>query len=331
MINPWRRITLAVLGLAVTLGKPATADDDTGVLLDGVAAYVNRRFITIGEVLDFVAPVAAQLQQHYRGDELAARLTETYQRALRNLLDRALILNAYEQGNTPIPERLLQARIREITFERFGSDREAVWKQLAEEGLTPDEWQQELRNSIIVSVMRDHEVESRIAVSPGELRQEYEASIDRFRAPAQAHLRVIVLPNDAPTDPDHARARLAASLISRLRADSLFEELAREYSEGRRAQEGGDWGWMEVQELRPELAAVAQQLPIDAISEAIVIDQHIYIIQVKGRRHARVTPIEEVYQELERELRRQKANRLYERWIGRLEATAYVRELEIDF
>lgn len=332
MTRRWLPLMVFLLPATVFMTNHTLADlTDEGVLLDGVAAYVNRHIITIGDVRELMAPAAMQLQQHYRGRDLDQRLSEAYDRALRNLINRALILDAYHAGETTIPQRLLDARVREITFEQFGDDREAFWRRLDEAGLTLETWQEQVRESILVSILHNTEVDSRVVVQPGAIREAYIEAINRFRMPEQVRLGVIMIRDAAEDATRHELYELARSLVARLRDGARFAALAREYSQGRQAEEGGDWGWIDLEELRSELAESVRKLAVDEVSDVITIDSHHYIIKVNGRRHERTVPIREAYEDLYRDLRQQESGRLYERWIERLESRAVVQPLEHDF
>lgn len=332
MTRRWLPLMVFLLSAMVFLTNHALADrTDEGILLDGVAAYVNRHIITIGDVRELMAPAALQLQQHYRGHELDQRLADAYDRALRNLINRALILDAYYASETPVPERLLDARVREITFEQFGDDREAFWRRLDEAGLTLEGWQEQVRESILVSILHNSEVDGRVVVRPGSIQEAYVEAIDRFRMPEQVRLGVIMI-RDGDDDATLGELiDLAGSLVARLRDGAQFAALAREYSQGRQAEEGGDWGWMDIAELRPELAEPVRQLAVDEVSDVITIDSHHYVIKVNGRRHERIVPLMEAYEDLHHDVRQQEAGRFYERWIERLESHAVVQPLEHAF
>ncbi len=321
-----RRILIAFLTTMIPLAA-WPADSTESFTLDGVAAFVNQRAVTMGDVSAVVAPVASRLYAQYRGRELEDRMDDAFRRALRNLIDRELILDAYERSDMKIPEQVIESRIREIKFNHFRDDRNGMYRDLAEAGLTLASWREQLREDIIVSLMRDMNVSGRITISPSDLRQAYKESLDNYVVPAQAWLRVIMIRGERD---DTTRHDLAVSLVARLRDGARFEELATTYSEGRRADDGGDWGWVNLQELRPELADPARELPVATVSDVITVNDDHYIIQVMDRREERVKPIAEVYHELEAELRQRKAEHLYTRWIAHLESNAAVYEKD-DF
>ncbi len=320
---------MATLALAILPRAVLAVEPVQNTLLDGVAAFVNQRMITIGEVSGIVAPMAMQLHDQYRGPELETRLRDAYHRALSNLIERALILEAYERNEMRIPDQAMESRLREIKFEHFGNDRLAMQRELREAGLTLESWRDQLRESMIVSFMREMHVTSRIVISPADIRRDYAESLERYRTPNQVRLRVIVIRDHDPNQT--ARSDLAESLVARLREGARFEDLAREFSDGRRADDGGDWGWMNVHELRPELAEPSMELSVQKISDVITMNSDHYIIQVLGRRRERIKPLAEVLEDLRQELWQRESDRLYANWIARLEVETAVYRMEDVF
>ncbi len=326
MMKRWQqRILIATLP-ALLPAMTWSFNNAERVALDGVAAFVNQRGITMGDVSAMVAPAASELSTQYTGPELERRLHEVTRTARRRLIDRALIVEAYERGEMRIPESFMESRIREIEFDNFRGDYHRMLDALAQEGLTQAAWREQIREEIIVSFMREMNVSGRITISPADLRQAYNESRDRYLIPARARLRVIMIRGGDPDAED-----LAASLVARLRDSASFEELASTYSEGRHADKGGNWGWINLHELRPELADPARELPLNQVSDVITVNNDDYIIQVVDRREERIQPIAEVHDELERKIRRQKSEDLYRRWIARLESNAAVYKVETYF
>src|SRR2546426_1096536 len=57
-----------------------------------------------------------------------------------------------------------------------------------------------------------------------------------------------------PVDP---RRTLGEEIVAKLDGGAKFEDMAKLYSEGKEAKEGGDWGWIGKDVLRKELNEVA--------------------------------------------------------------------------
>ena len=109
-----------------------------------------------------------------------------------------------------------------------------------------------------------------------------------------------------------------------------FETLAREISEGDSADEGGDWGWLNPAELRPELAKVATTLPARGISEVIETDDDLYILQIAEKQPGTVTPFEDVAKTIERQLRAQQGEQIYSAWTESLRKNAFIKIFDVE-
>ena len=314
--------TLLAVGLAVH-AAPAR-----GIPVDGYAAIVNNRVITVGEVLALVQPVRAQIETAFQGRELEQKLEEAYNAALRSLVERALIIEAFGQLGGTIPDRLVEDQVSSFISERFNNNRAAFLEALTEERMTLEDWREETRNRLIVTIMRRREVSDRVLISPSEVRAAYEKNIESYRTPEQVKLRMIVLQRGQGKEEQAVKRSEAQSIRERLLSGEDFAEVARNESEGARAAQGGDFGWIEPDSLRPELVKMAEELETGRIGEIIETDSEIYILKVEARKKASVKAFDEVRGEIETELRRQEEERLYAAWMERLNRRFYVRILE---
>lgn len=294
--------------------------------VDGLAATVNRRIITIGEVMSALQPMERQLRMTYSGRELAAQLEETYQRVLDAMIEEALILEEFEKREGAIPSQVVDEQIQAIVVDRFEGDRGAFLRQLATEGISMEEWRQDVRDRLAVMALRREEVLPHVVISPRQIRDAYEKRLEDFREPARIHVRMIVLrrPEDASDGEDPAKAR-AQELHDRLSRNEDFETLAQTYSEDARAARGGDWGWIDPGILRAELAEAVDRLEPNAFSEPVETPEAWYLIKLEGRREPKIIPFSEVRDKLADELQRAEEERIYRAWIDRLRARHHVR------
>jgi parvulin-like peptidyl-prolyl isomerase len=316
----WKAIVAGALLLA---GAPATAAGEP-VLLDGVAAEVNGGVITVGEVMAVLQPLRERLRAEYGGEALVEKLREAYRDALQRLIERQLILDAYERQELTIPEWVVDERVAEITAELFEGDRTRLVTALAEDGMTLEEWRETIREQIIISAMQQANVEEHVRVAPREVRRAYEKQKERFRVEPAVKLGMIVV--DKPVDGDDGEPRRRAEGVLReLRGGADFAALARERSDGARAEEGGRWGWVEPGMLHPRIAEAVESLARSEISGVIETEEAYFVVRLDDRRKGGVRPFEEVEPELEEELRRAVRERLHDAWMDRLSRRSYVR------
>jgi peptidyl-prolyl cis-trans isomerase SurA len=308
-----------------THGEPRARAPRT-IPVDAYAAIVNGRVILVSDVMMAVRPIEEQLRaSFYSPDELRARLREAYDEALQELVARALIVEEFDSRGGALPDRVINDHLGEVVRERFNNDHVELLQALTAQQLTFEEWRAQIRDQLIVSILRRQEVIDRISISPTDIERRYQERLDEFRIPEQVKLRMISL-NRGETEQEHeTKRRQANELRERLVFGENFAALARQYGEGSRAGRGGDWGWMAPGDLRPELAAVARQLEPGRISDVIETEDQYYLLLVEARRAAGATPLEEVSASLRDDLWREAYEQLNRTWIGHLRQKHFVK------
>jgi parvulin-like peptidyl-prolyl isomerase len=298
--------------------------------VDGVAAYVNEHVITLSEVMVLIEPVRRQLMQTYRGEALQKRLREAFDNALNTLVDRFLVLDAYEKQGGRLPDWVVDNRADEMIEDLFGGDREALMRALQLEKMTYEEWRKNLERQMIVQSMRGANVDQYVQITPGRVRAYYESHADEFRQAAQMHVRMLVLTPEQVSGHVERKQR-AEELVRRARSDEDFGSLATQFSGGSHAGDGGDWGWIDpARELRSELAQLADATATGQVSDAVKIAENFYILKVEGRREAAAAPLGDVYTEIERSLRQKAIQSGYAIWVARLKVDAFVKLVPPD-
>jgi len=316
-----RRITEILLLLAAFCASAGAQE----IPVDGYAAIVNDRVITVGDVLSFIQPVHEQLRMSYDGSELELKLQEAFDSGRDALIEKALILEEFESREGVMPDRAVDEHISNIIQERFDSDRAAFLEVLGRERITLEEWREQIKEQLIVTILRRQMISARVIVPPKAIHDLYKERADRYRVPAKLKLRMIVL-NLGETEAEMAVKRdEAQGLVAKLRGGADFAETAIASSEGQKAAEGGDWGWMEPRTLRSELAEAARGLKTGEVSDAVEAGDSLYILMVEGRQEEGVKPLEEVKETLEKELRRAEEQKLYTSWIERLKEKYFVK------
>ena len=290
------------------------------------AAQVNSRVITVSDVLGSMGPVRQRLADTYSGAELEKKLEEAFKKSLDALVERALMLEEAARQEQKLPEQVVDGRINEIIHDRFNNNRTAFFEALTEERLTLGEWRKEARDFITVSLLRRREVGEKVVVTPGDVQALYKQRSAQYHLPEKVHLRAIVLRQFTTNN----AAQLAADLRQRCAAGEKFEDLARQFSKGTGAEKGGDWGWQQPGELRPELRTAAAALQPGQLSPAVKMDDDFYLLKLEERQVASVKPLDAVYAELEGDLRQKEGERIYNEWIKRLRHKFYVNVFPLN-
>jgi len=289
--------------------------------------------VTISQVRDLIGARERSLREIYSGAELENKLKEMRLSAIKDLIDRQLILQEFkkmqEKGAT-IPDYIVDDRIQAIIRQEFGGDRSAFVRTLQAQGYTLTQFKAIEREKIVIQAMRQQKVDNNFVISPTQIQAYYEKNKQAYATPEQVKLRMIVIREGSSGDvPDIGSKReLAEEIREKVAKGAEFDRMAEMYSEDETTQQiGGDWGWIERNTLNEKLTDVAFSLRPGEVSPVIGIDNTYYIIMVEAKRNATVKPIGDVRDEIEKNLIQQERTKAQERWLDTLRQKAYIKIL----
>jgi len=283
--------------------------------MDGYAAIVNERIITIGDVMMSIYEAHERLRTRYGGEELESRRRELFLSGLERLIEQNLILEEFKDAEGQIPDRAIDDRINDIIFESFENDRSQLLSALAKDGVTLEEWRETIRERIIISAMRRNVIGDKVIISPQQILNAYSEQQSRFHQAEQVRLRLIFLKQGEDSEK-------TLETISEVRESILegkpFADAAREISNDSSAASGGDWGWVQPSDLREELKNAITNLQTNLISEVIYTPEGLYLLQLEDHKESYTKTLDEVRMEIETELKEKESERLYKEWMKRL-------------
>ena len=99
-------------------------------VVDGMAAIVNGDVITYSQVRQLSAPREKLLRSQFTGQDLENKLQEVRKLAVKDLIDRRLIIQAFKKESYQIPDHVVDQRVHDIIRESFGGDRNTFVKTL---------------------------------------------------------------------------------------------------------------------------------------------------------------------------------------------------------
>jgi hypothetical protein len=95
--------SLTVLALASFPFSHAAFSADPEIV-NGIAAIVNGEVVTYSQVRDLSGPREKLLRSQLKDDELITKIKEARQAALKDLIDRQLIIQSFKKENFQIPD-----------------------------------------------------------------------------------------------------------------------------------------------------------------------------------------------------------------------------------
>ncbi|MFW6352799.1 MAG: peptidylprolyl isomerase [Verrucomicrobiota bacterium] len=291
----------------------------------GIAAAVEDSIITFEELRREMAPLIPRVRESARNRaEFDRRMEELYFEVLQSLIDRVLIVKEFREKEYNLPPTFIENEFDKVLIEDFNSDRGKFHEYLQAQGLNVREFRSDLREQIIVSVMRGEKQRSSSQISPERIENFYNENKLHFYEDESVKLRIITLRPIADESEDLMRQNVDA-VIGALEAGQPFAEVAREYSQDSRRERGGDWGWIKRGDLKDELADVAFELEVGEHSDPVRIENQTMILFLEDHREEGIQPLGEVRDRIEDILSNQLARQTQEAWLERLRKQAYIR------
>jgi parvulin-like peptidyl-prolyl isomerase len=317
----WRYPTTVLLAFSCLAFSPTRAAES----INGIAAVVNNDVITYSEVRDVVEPRERLLRSQYSGDELAKKIIELRKAALQDLIDRQLIIQAFDKEKLAIPQHFVDERVDAVIKESFGGDRNAFIKTMEAQKYTMSKFRDIERQKIIVQAMRSKNVKSDLLIPPGKIEEYYQKHKELFSTKAQVKLRMIMIPGRPDEGSGIAQRSMADEIRAKLITGADFDRMAQMYSEDSTRDLGGDWGWIDDKTLSAPLSEVAFKLKPGEISKVVDVGGNHYIMKVEARQGGEAKPLKDVRAEIEARLRQEQAQQLQEHWLASLRSKAYIK------
>ncbi|CAN0188519.1 unnamed protein product, partial [Phaeothamnion confervicola] len=239
---------------AIAVAAPAFAQRIS--LVDRIVAVVNSEVVTNSELRDRI--VVAERQMKRQNTPVPERGVLEKQVLERLVLEKAQLQMAKDTGLRIDEVQLDRAlgRIAENNKMTLASFRQALEK----DGVQFDRFRDEIRNEIMLTRLREREVDDKIQISDSEIEL-YMAENEGPGAQLGdveyniAHV-LIRLPEQATPERIQAAKARAEKVIAEARAGADFAKLAASFSDAPDALSGGLMGWRAHDRL-PELFATA--------------------------------------------------------------------------
>jgi parvulin-like peptidyl-prolyl isomerase len=316
---------LIVLGAFLSCALLARAD-----LISGISVVVDNSVITYAEIEDGVAPRVATVLRLYGDDpqKYDDAVLKLRSQEIERLVEDKLIVHEFVTAgySTNVLEAFIDDIIHKEIQDTYYGDRARLIKTLEAEGKTYETFRRDEREKFIIRYMNSQNSSNphKILISPLKIEQYYAAHTNEFKVDDQVHLRMIVITN-GPDDSPGASRRVAEEIVQKIDSGVPFAEMAGVYSAGSQRAQGGDRGWIDRHYLKEELTKVAFSLTPSHHSNVIELPEACYVLQVDQARTARVRPLAEVRDDIERTLKDQENLRLRNEWIERLKRKSFIQ------
>jgi len=292
-------------------------------VLEEIVAKVNDDIITMSELEREEQGLMAELYRKFTGEALDAQVQEARAMLLQSMIDAKLLMHRAERlyDMSKMKEMLLGTFMEQQGI----TDEDELERLLAREGQTVDDLLRRLVEMAAPAEVIRFEVAGRLSVGDKEVQAYYDAHAEEYEIAAEVMLLEIVLiargkeQEERMPEAEQVHARL-------LDADVDFAEVATEVSEASSSTQGGLIGPFHKGDLVKALEDPAFTLPPDVISEILVTDNGLHIIKVESRTEDRMTPFDEIKEDLRARLEDEKYSKALDEFLkkARDEASIWI-------
>jgi len=266
------------------LGVPPAAFAQHAALIDRIVAVVNKEVVTLSELNEQVASAERQLRR--QGTPLPERSVLERQLLERLILQKAQLQLARDSG-IRVDEIQLDRAVQRIA-ENNKMTLVGFRRALEADGVNFERFREEVREQILLTRLREREIDDRIQVSDSEIDlylEELKATGNERVEYNIAHILVRVPEQARPDQIEQARER-----AQKARAEALaghdFGKLAATYSDGPDALRGGAVGWRERDRLPELFTSALDKMAPGTVSEVLRSPAGFHVLKLVDRRAA---------------------------------------------
>jgi peptidyl-prolyl cis-trans isomerase SurA len=334
-----------VVGYALFLPSLLPAD----TVVEEIIARVNNEIITRSEYVRSRDQLKQEVQQ--QNPSSADRdFGEKQKDVLRDLIDQQLLLQKGKDlgitGDTELVKRLDEMR-KEMKLETM----EDLEKAAEAQGASYEEFKQNLRNQIVTQRVIGQEVGSHLALNKEDEKKFYEQHRAEMERPEQVRLsEILIAPktsaakpgaggdaakadppsasssaSEAETDAALAAAQAKANdVLDQIHKGAKFDDLAKKYSDGPSAKDGGDLSYFKRGTLAKELEDKVFAMKAGEMTDVIRTKQGYVILEVSEHQAAGIPTLKEVEPRIQDALYMQKLQPALRAYLTTLREDAFI-------
>lgn len=326
-----------------------------GQVVEEIIARVDNQIITRSEFARSKDQLRDEVktQDPTNADKV---YTEREKDILRDLIDQQLLLEKAKElslsADTDVVKKLDQMR-KDMKLDSM----EALEKEAEKQGISWEDFKQNMKNQILTQKVIGEEVGGHLSMTKEESEKFYEEHKSEMQHPEFIRLSEILItpktatpsitlapdpatagpnpPAQPPVDEAAKQAEDAAALaaakakaedlLKQLRDGASFDDIAKKYSDGPSAADGGTLGTFERGKLAKELEDRTFAMKSGEITDVIRVKQGYTILRVDDHQAAGVPPMKDVLPKIQDALYYQKLQPALRAYLTKLREDNYIK------
>ena len=325
-----------LLSLAAVFLLSVSLAADT--VIEEIVARINDSIITRSDLAKSKNELQQEMTQQ-NVPENDPRVQEKQKDLLRDLIDQQLLIERGKDLGITADTELVK-KLDELRKRLNLDSMEDLEKEAQKQGVSFEDYKQDIRNQIITEEVISHEVAPKIAnqITDKEIQDYYNQHKSELEQPESIDLSEILVSTEAknvnvdpnaPPQPDDpakitAAEEKAKQLLASIKAGAKFEDVAKKSSDGPSAEQGGELGQFKRGMLAKELEDLTFGMKPGTPSDVIRTKQGFVILQVNEHTQAGIAPLKQVQNRIQEALYYEKLQPALRTYLTRLREDAYI-------
>lgn len=258
---------------------------------DFIVAVVNSEPVTNHDV----AVELQRMQQQYAQQRQALPDTrELTRQVLERLINEKAQLQLARETGIKVDEPSVDQAEQSVALQNQLSVAE-LHRRIAQDGVDPKQFREQLRNQLLLTRLREREVEPKVRVSDLEVEQYLQEQLAVSNVPANQVINIaqllVAVPENASETQVAALQAKAQRALERARAGEDFTILARELSDAADRASGGQLGLRPADRYPPLFLDATRSLAVGGISELVRSGAGFHVLKLVEKRNAGLPPM----------------------------------------
>jgi peptidyl-prolyl cis-trans isomerase SurA len=322
-------IAVGAIGLAgFALAMPSDVlAQSKGTVVEEIVARVNNDAITLSDVQKADQSLHEEIVHDCPGcspDKVDEVYKEKQKEMLRDLIDQALLTERAKDMGISVETDVIK-RLDELRKQNNLGSMEEMEKEVEKQGLGWEDLKTQIRNNLLTQEVIRREVGSHINIPSDEVKKYYDEHQKDFVRPEQVMLSEIFLSTEGKSPEEMASVeKKAEDLRNRVVKGEDFNEIAKHFSEGSTAKDGGNLGTFEHGQLSKQLEDIAFQMNKGQMTEVIQTKTGFEVLRVEAHFEAGLQPQDKVENEIMNRIYAQKMQPTMREYLAQLREQSYV-------
>lgn len=266
---------------------PAAApkiDPNAGRVVEEIIARVNNEIITRSDYEKARTAAAEDAKQDCQSrctpEQLQTAIEDRQKNTLRDLIDQSLLVQRGKDMSISVEPDVIK-RLDQLRIQNNLASMEDLEKAVSAQGLNWEDFKNTIRNSLLTQRVISSEVGSHITIGHDEIEKYYNEHKSEFVRPEQVALRSIEINTEKKTPEEIVELKKKAeTTLKRVKDGEDFGEMAKRFSDGSTAKQGGYLGVYKRGELSKELEDIAFKMKKNDVTDVMDTKQGFLILQV---------------------------------------------------